>query len=134
MVPWRVMGLSGKRRRPGFRVRACAVAWGIYLALLPGFSQAEAKGLDSLFNWVAFYAPCMLPRASRLLYLDTDVIVRGDVVTELYDLPIGVGHPARFSDDPEIQHRVLVENERRFYSNCNKYYNKIIQSKYFIYF
>ena len=71
-----------------------------------GTSKAEAKGLDSLFNWVAFYAPCMLPRASRLLYLDTDVIVRGDVVTELYDLPIGVGHPASFSDDPEIQHRV----------------------------
>mgnify|MGYP001156951714 CR=1 FL=1 len=55
--------------------------------------KARRKGLDSLFNWAAFYLPCMFPKAGRILYLDTDVIVKGDVVRELAGRDLG-GRPA----------------------------------------
>ena len=57
----------------------------------------ERKELLSPFNFAAFYLPHVLAHAARILYLDTDVVVRGDV-DELARMDLG-GKPAAAVED-----------------------------------
>mmetsp|Transcript_29027 Transcript_29027/g.89776 ORF Transcript_29027/g.89776 Transcript_29027/m.89776 type:complete len:277 (+) Transcript_29027:275-1105(+) len=78
--------LPPSKRRPELRVSVCG---GLddqlrqrpamrALAMLRNSTRVKRKELLSAFNFAAFYLPHVLP-ARRILYLDTDVIVRGDV-------------------------------------------------------
>jgi len=49
------------------------------LMRLGNSSRVKRKELLSPFNFAAFYLPHALDRADKILYLDTDVVVRGDV-------------------------------------------------------
>jgi lipopolysaccharide biosynthesis glycosyltransferase len=55
------------------------------LAQLHNSSRVKRKELLSPFNFAAFYLPYVLRESKRVLYLDTDIIVEGDV-SELDDL------------------------------------------------
>ena len=48
------------------------------LAMLANSTRVKRKELLSSYNFAAFYLPHVL-QARRVLYMDTDVIVRGDV-------------------------------------------------------
>ena len=67
------------------------------LQMLGNSSRVKRKELLSPFNFAAFYLPHVLSHATRILYLDTDVIVRGDV-DELTTLPLE-GKPAAAVED-----------------------------------
>ncbi|KAG8556790.1 hypothetical protein GDO81_018206 [Engystomops pustulosus] len=49
-------------------------------------------------TFARFYLPDLIPGVEKVIYLDDDVIVQGDIV-ELYKTPIKVGHAAAFSED-----------------------------------
>ena len=56
--------------------------------------------LANPFNYARFFLPTLLPAGfrGRVVYLDDDVIVRGDVA-ELARTPLQSGHVAAFSSD-----------------------------------
>ncbi|EDQ88219.1 uncharacterized protein MONBRDRAFT_26403 [Monosiga brevicollis MX1] len=72
-----------------------------------GFSQHMLAGkirvrssrasLGHPLNYARYYLPGLLPDLSRVIYLDDDVIVQGDI-TELWELNLQ-GQPAAFSSD-----------------------------------
>ena len=66
------------------------------LAALGNSSRVKRKELLSSFNFAAFYLPHIL-KNKRILYLDSDVIVRSDV-GELADMPMD-GMPAAAVED-----------------------------------
>ncbi|XP_028302739.1 glycosyltransferase 8 domain-containing protein 1 [Gouania willdenowi] len=49
-------------------------------------------------TFARFYLPAYIPEAEKVIYLDDDVIVQGDI-QDLYDISIKPGHAAAFSDD-----------------------------------
>ncbi|XP_076967963.1 glycosyltransferase 8 domain-containing protein 2 [Tamandua tetradactyla] len=49
-------------------------------------------------NFVRFYLPLLVQHHEKVIYLDDDVIVQGDI-QELYDTTLALGHAAAFSDD-----------------------------------
>ena len=77
------------RRRPALRA----------LERLRNSTRVKRKELLSPFNFAAFYLPYVLASTSetRVLYLDTDVVVTGDV-GELADVDMG-GFPAGAVED-----------------------------------
>ena len=56
------------------------------LLKLTNSTRVKRRELLTSFNFAAFYLPYILSGARRVLYLDSDVIVRGDV-GELASLP-----------------------------------------------
>lgn len=67
------------------------------LKTLNASKNVKRKELLSPFNFAAFYLPYILLETKRVLYLDTDAIVTGDV-GELADLEMG-GAPAAAVED-----------------------------------
>ncbi|KTG45566.1 hypothetical protein cypCar_00026012 [Cyprinus carpio] len=49
-------------------------------------------------NFARFFLPVFLPDTEKVIYLDDDVIVQGDI-RELFDTSIKLGHAAAFSED-----------------------------------
>ncbi|XP_069824952.1 glycosyltransferase 8 domain-containing protein 1 [Dendropsophus ebraccatus] len=49
-------------------------------------------------TFARFYLLDLVPEVEKVIYLDDDVIVQGDI-SELYKTPIKVGHAAAFSED-----------------------------------
>lgn len=74
------------RNRPAMRA----------LVMLANSTRIKRKELLSTFNFAAFYLP-HISKASRILYLDSDVIVRSDVF-ELAKMPMH-GKPAAAVED-----------------------------------
>ncbi|KAG8439422.1 hypothetical protein GDO86_005581 [Hymenochirus boettgeri] len=66
-------------------------------------------------NFVRFYLPLLIQEYEKVIYLDDDVIVLGDI-QELYNTKISKGHVAAFSQDcdlptmQEIVHKVGIQN------------------------
>ncbi|XP_068955473.1 glycosyltransferase 8 domain-containing protein 2 isoform X3 [Petaurus breviceps papuanus] len=52
-------------------------------------------------NFVRFYLPLLIHKHEKVIYLDDDVIVQGDI-QELYDTKLMLGHAAAFSDDCDL--------------------------------
>ncbi|XP_069486017.1 glycosyltransferase 8 domain-containing protein 2 isoform X2 [Ambystoma mexicanum] len=52
-------------------------------------------------NFVRFYLPLLISHHEKVIYLDDDVIVQGDI-EELFDTGISPGHIAAFSDDCDL--------------------------------
>ncbi|KFQ17400.1 PREDICTED: glycosyltransferase 8 domain-containing protein 2, partial [Merops nubicus] len=52
-------------------------------------------------NFVRFYLPLLIQQHEKVIYLDDDVIVQGDI-QELYDTKLAPGHAAAFSDDCDL--------------------------------
>ncbi|MBW01039.1 Glycosyltransferase 8 domain-containing protein 2, partial [Eschrichtius robustus] len=52
-------------------------------------------------NFVRFYLPLLIHQHEKVIYLDDDVIVQGDI-QELYDTTLALGHAAAFSDDCDL--------------------------------
>lgn len=52
-------------------------------------------------NFVRFYLPLLIHEHEKVIYLDDDVIVQGDI-QELYDTKLARGHAAAFSDDCDL--------------------------------
>ena len=67
------------------------------LTTLTNSTRVKRKELLSPFNFAAFYLPYVLRAARRVIYLDTDVVVTGDV-GELAALDLG-GAPAAAVED-----------------------------------
>ncbi|KAL6039378.1 hypothetical protein STEG23_029038 [Scotinomys teguina] len=62
-------------------------------------------------NFVRFYLPLLIHQHEKVIYLDDDVIVQGDI-QELYDTTLALGHAAAFSDDCDLpsaqdNHRIV---------------------------
>ncbi|KAM4748834.1 glycosyltransferase 8 domain-containing protein 2 [Rhinophrynus dorsalis] len=80
-------------------------------------------------NFVRFYLPLLIQDHEKVIYLDDDIIVLGDI-QELYDTKISRGHVAAFSEDcdlPSIQemvHKVGIQNT---YMGFLDYRKKTIQ-------
>nr|XP_017533967.2 glycosyltransferase 8 domain-containing protein 1 isoform X1 [Manis javanica] len=49
-------------------------------------------------TFARFYLPSLVPRAKKVIYVDDDVIVQGDILA-LYNTPLKPGHAAAFSED-----------------------------------
>uniref|UniRef100_A0A673JTF0 Glycosyltransferase 8 domain-containing protein 1 n=1 Tax=Sinocyclocheilus rhinocerous TaxID=307959 RepID=A0A673JTF0_9TELE len=49
-------------------------------------------------NFARFFLPVFLPDTEKVIYLDDDVIVQGDI-RELFDTSVKLGHAAAFSED-----------------------------------
>ncbi|XP_023383220.1 glycosyltransferase 8 domain-containing protein 2 [Pteropus vampyrus] len=54
-----------------------------------------------MLNFVRFYLPLLIHQHEKVIYLDDDVIVQGDI-QELYDTTLALGHAAAFSDDCDL--------------------------------
>ncbi|XP_063165142.1 glycosyltransferase 8 domain-containing protein 2 [Candoia aspera] len=52
-------------------------------------------------NFVRFYLPLLIHEHEKVIYLDDDVIVQGDI-QDLYDMKLARGHAAAFSDDCDL--------------------------------
>ncbi|XP_029457368.1 glycosyltransferase 8 domain-containing protein 2 isoform X2 [Rhinatrema bivittatum] len=52
-------------------------------------------------NFVRFYLPLLIHKHEKVIYLDDDIIVQGDI-QELYETRISPGHVAAFSDDCDL--------------------------------
>ncbi|XP_040200187.1 glycosyltransferase 8 domain-containing protein 2 [Rana temporaria] len=52
-------------------------------------------------NFVRFYLPLLTQEHEKVIYLDDDIIVLGDI-QELYDTKLSRGHVAAFSDDCDL--------------------------------
>eukprot|EP00928_Gymnodinium_smaydae_P037515 TRINITY_DN26023_c0_g4_i2.p1 TRINITY_DN26023_c0_g4~~TRINITY_DN26023_c0_g4_i2.p1 ORF type:complete len:683 (+),score=114.46 TRINITY_DN26023_c0_g4_i2:99-2051(+) len=78
--------LAGLRRRLPVTVDLKAVAfdaWQPRVARLLGGNATLRQELDNVLNFAAFYLHELFPGEQRVLYLDTDVVVLRDVVSEL---------------------------------------------------
>lgn len=56
---------------------------------LLGGKSTSRKDLDDPFNWAAFFLHEVFPSVARLLYLDTDIVVQADIVSELLNFDLG---------------------------------------------
>ncbi|XP_008108795.1 glycosyltransferase 8 domain-containing protein 2 [Anolis carolinensis] len=52
-------------------------------------------------NFVRFYLPLLIHEHEKVIYLDDDVIVQGDI-QDLFDTKLARGHAAAFSDDCDL--------------------------------
>ncbi|XP_041442212.1 glycosyltransferase 8 domain-containing protein 2 isoform X2 [Xenopus laevis] len=81
-------------------------------------------------NFVRFYLPLLIQEHEKVIYLDDDVIVQGDI-QELYETKISRGHAAAFSEDcdprttQEIVHKEGIQNT---YMGFLDYRKKAIQN------
>ncbi|KAM5148871.1 glycosyltransferase 8 domain-containing protein 1 isoform 2-T3 [Mantella aurantiaca] len=64
--------------------------------VLDGKVRAEASAKPLTF--ARYYLPDLVPGVEKIIYLDDDIIVQGDIL-ELYKTPIKLGHAAAFSED-----------------------------------
>ncbi|XP_068107974.1 glycosyltransferase 8 domain-containing protein 1 [Hyperolius riggenbachi] len=64
--------------------------------VLSGKVREEASTKPLTF--ARYYLPDLLPGVEKVIYLDDDIIVQGDIV-ELYKTPLKLGHAAAFSED-----------------------------------
>ncbi|XP_073448528.1 glycosyltransferase 8 domain-containing protein 1 isoform X2 [Aquarana catesbeiana] len=64
--------------------------------VLDGKVRAEAS--EKPLTFARYYLPDLLPGVEKIIYLDDDIIVQGDIL-ELYKTPIKLGHAAAFSED-----------------------------------
>ncbi|XP_030070779.1 glycosyltransferase 8 domain-containing protein 2 [Microcaecilia unicolor] len=71
--------------------------------VLKGKIRPDAARPDLLqpLNFVRFYLPLLIHKHERVIYLDDDIIVQGDI-QELYETKIAPGHVAAFSDDCDL--------------------------------
>ncbi|CAI9585716.1 unnamed protein product, partial [Staurois parvus] len=60
-------------------------------------AEASAKPVSKL-TFARYYLPDLVPGVEKIIYLDDDIIVQGDIL-ELYKTPIKFGHAAAFSED-----------------------------------
>ncbi|XP_043934814.1 glycosyltransferase 8 domain-containing protein 1 [Protopterus annectens] len=59
-------------------------------------------------TFARFYLPNFVPEAEKVIYLDDDVIVQGDI-HGLYDTPLKPGHAAAFSEDCDsVSSKIVV--------------------------
>ncbi|KAM4676894.1 glycosyltransferase 8 domain-containing protein 2 [Discoglossus pictus] len=80
-------------------------------------------------NFVRFYLPLLTPEHEKVIYLDDDVIVLGDI-QELYNTKISRGHVAAFSEDcdlPSMQEMVNKMGIQNTYMGFLDYRKKPIQ-------
>ncbi|NXE38293.1 GL8D2 protein, partial [Ptilorrhoa leucosticta] len=63
--------------------------------------DASRPELLQPLNFVRFYLPLLIQKHEKVIYLDDDVIVQGDI-QELYDTKLAPGHAAAFSDDCDL--------------------------------
>ncbi|KFO30277.1 Glycosyltransferase 8 domain-containing protein 2 [Fukomys damarensis] len=63
--------------------------------------QCDAPEPAEDLNFVRFYLPLLIHQHEKVIYLDDDVIVQGDI-QELYDTSLALGHAAAFSDDCDL--------------------------------
>ncbi|XP_034022856.1 glycosyltransferase 8 domain-containing protein 1 [Thalassophryne amazonica] len=67
--------------------------------ILSGKITKEPPVLETKpLTFARFYLPVYTPEAEKIIYLDDDIIVQGDI-QELYDTNLKPGHAAAFSDD-----------------------------------
>ncbi|OXB83594.1 UNVERIFIED_CONTAM: hypothetical protein H355_011413 [Colinus virginianus] len=71
--------------------------------VLKGKIRQDASRPELLqpLNFVRFYLPLLIQKHEKVIYLDDDVIVQGDI-QELYDTKLAPGHAAAFSDDCDL--------------------------------
>ncbi|XP_024904518.1 glycosyltransferase 8 domain-containing protein 2 isoform X2 [Pteropus alecto] len=71
--------------------------------VLKGKIRADSSRPELLqpLNFVRFYLPLLIHQHEKVIYLDDDVIVQGDI-QELYDTTLALGHAAAFSDDCDL--------------------------------
>ncbi|XP_013374318.1 PREDICTED: glycosyltransferase 8 domain-containing protein 2 isoform X5 [Chinchilla lanigera] len=71
--------------------------------VLEGKIRPDASRPELLqpLNFVRFYLPLLIHQHEKVIYLDDDVIVQGDI-QELYDTTLALGHAAAFSGDCDL--------------------------------
>ncbi|RMC03033.1 hypothetical protein DUI87_20226 [Hirundo rustica rustica] len=71
--------------------------------VLKGKIRQDASRPELLqpLNFVRFYLPLLIHKHEKVIYLDDDIIVQGDI-QELYDTKLAPGHAAAFSDDCDL--------------------------------
>ncbi|XP_041331239.1 glycosyltransferase 8 domain-containing protein 2 isoform X3 [Pyrgilauda ruficollis] len=71
--------------------------------VLKGKIRQDASRPELLqpLNFVRFYLPLLIQKHEKVIYLDDDVIVQGDI-QELYNTKLAPGHAAAFSDDCDL--------------------------------
>ncbi|XP_075456706.1 glycosyltransferase 8 domain-containing protein 2 [Ascaphus truei] len=80
-------------------------------------------------NFVRFYLPLLTQEHEKVIYLDDDIVVLGDI-QELYNTKISRGHVAAFSDDcdlPSTQEMVRKVGIQNTYMGFLDYRKKTIQ-------
>ncbi|XP_056430499.1 glycosyltransferase 8 domain-containing protein 2 [Hyla sarda] len=80
-------------------------------------------------NFVRFYLPLLTSEHEKVIYLDDDIIVLGDI-QELYNTRISRGHIAAFSDDcdlPSLHDVITREGIQNTYMGFLDYRKKAIQ-------
>ncbi|KAM4037973.1 glycosyltransferase 8 domain-containing protein 2 isoform 1-T4 [Anomaloglossus baeobatrachus] len=80
-------------------------------------------------NFVRFYLPLLTSEHEKVIYLDDDIIVLGDI-QELYNTKISRGHIAAFSDDcdlPSLQEVIASVGIQNTYMGFLDYRQKAIQ-------
>ncbi|KAM3927016.1 glycosyltransferase 8 domain-containing protein 2 isoform 1-T1 [Leptodactylus fuscus] len=80
-------------------------------------------------NFVRFYLPLLTSEHEKVIYLDDDVIVLGDI-QELYNTKISTGHIAAFSDDcdlPSLQDVIARVGIQNTYMGFLDYRKKTVQ-------
>ncbi|CAH2277529.1 glycosyltransferase 8 domain-containing 2 isoform X1 [Pelobates cultripes] len=81
-------------------------------------------------NFVRFYLPLLTLNHEKVIYLDDDIIVLGDI-QELYDTKISMGHVAAFSEDcdlPSTQELIKKVGIQNTYMGFLDYRKKAIQN------
>uniref|UniRef100_A0A671N5L7 Glycosyltransferase 8 domain-containing protein 1 n=1 Tax=Sinocyclocheilus anshuiensis TaxID=1608454 RepID=A0A671N5L7_9TELE len=70
------------------------------LKILTGKIPTDPQKVEAVkpLTFARFFLPVFLPEAEKVIYLDDDVIVQGDI-QELFDSSIKLGHAAAFSED-----------------------------------
>lgn len=68
--------------------------------LLNGKQSKDPQAMEAAkpLTFARFYLPAYMPEAEKVIYLDDDIIVQGDI-QELYETNLKPGHAAAFSDD-----------------------------------
>ncbi|XP_008578304.1 PREDICTED: glycosyltransferase 8 domain-containing protein 1 [Galeopterus variegatus] len=68
--------------------------------LLEGKVKEDPDQGESMkpLTFARFYLPILVPSAKKVIYMDDDVIVQGDILA-LYNTPLKPGHAAAFSED-----------------------------------
>uniref|UniRef100_A0A4W4EDX1 Glycosyltransferase 8 domain-containing protein 1 n=1 Tax=Electrophorus electricus TaxID=8005 RepID=A0A4W4EDX1_ELEEL len=61
-------------------------------------NDPQKADLVKPLTFARFYMPLFIPDAEKVIYLDDDVIVQGDI-RELFETSLKAGHAAAFSDD-----------------------------------
>ncbi|KAM5172636.1 glycosyltransferase 8 domain-containing protein 2 [Mantella aurantiaca] len=80
-------------------------------------------------NFVRFYLPLLTQEHEKVIYLDDDIIVLGDI-QELYNIKLSRGHVAAFSDDcdlPSLQEIAMKIGIQNSFMGFLDYRKKTIQ-------